>query len=289
MKKFVCPAVLLGCLMLEPAAPGLAQAMQEIGINRTLLSAQPPAVQEKTLEHIRTLGATWFRDGPSSGSPRGIANFVDEVRRAKQHHLKVLMIISMMDTDFDNPNALPGNGMTGRKREILPSMLPLASQMVQLPRVPDLEAQRTAMKEVSFLVGKWSGEARLLRGPAESVELLQTEDAQYKLDGLILVIEGIGRTKASGQPVLQAFGIISYDDESATYRMRAFNDGRFLETQVNLLEEGEGMTWGFVLGDIRTKTVLRINEDGEWTELAEIAIGSRPPKKFLELIVRPQK
>jgi hypothetical protein len=161
--------------------------------------------------------------------------------------------------------------------------------MAQLPRVPDLEAQRTAMKEVSFLVGKWVGEARLLRGPAESVELLQTEEAQYKLDGLILVIEGVGLTKASGQPVLQAFGIISYDDESATYRMRTFNDGRFLETQVRLLEEGQGMTWGFVLGDIRTNSVLRINENSEWTERAEITIGPEPPKKLLELTVRPQK
>jgi hypothetical protein len=103
-------------------------------------------------------------------------------------------------------------------------MILLAPQMAQLPRVPDLEAQRTAMKEVSFLVGKWAGEARLLRSPAESVELLQTEEAQYKLGGLILVIEGIGRTKSSGQPMLQAFGIISYDDESAKYRLRAFND-----------------------------------------------------------------
>jgi hypothetical protein len=161
--------------------------------------------------------------------------------------------------------------------------------MAKLPRVPDLEAQRAAMKEVSFLVGKWSGEARLLRGRDEFVELLQIEEAQYKLGGLILVIEGVGRAKSSGQPVLQAFGIISYDDESATYRMRAFNDGRFLETEVKLLEEGKGMTWGFVLGEIRTNSVLRINENGEWTEVAEITIGPEPPKKFLELTVCPQK
>ena len=161
--------------------------------------------------------------------------------------------------------------------------------MAQLPRVPDLEAQREAMKKLGFLVGKWAGEARLLRGPAESVELLQTEEAKYKLDGLILVIEGIGRTKSGGQPLLQAFGIISYDDESETYRLRAFNDGRFLETQTKLLEEGKGMTWGFAMGEIRTNSVLRINERGEWTELAEISIGSQPSKKLLELTVRQQK
>jgi hypothetical protein len=168
-------------------------------------------------------------------------------------------------------------------------MVVLVPLMAQLRRVPDLEVQREAMKKLGFLVGKWAGEARLLRGPTESVELLQTEEAQYKLDGLIVVIEGVGRAKSGGQPLLQAFGIISYDDESGTYRLRAFNDGRFLETQMKLLEAGKGMTWGFALGEIRTNSVLRINERGEWTELAEIKIGSQPPKKVLELSVRPQK
>jgi hypothetical protein len=161
--------------------------------------------------------------------------------------------------------------------------------MSQLPGVPDLEAQREAMKKLGFLVGKWAGEARLLRGPTESVELLQTEEAQYKLDGLIVVIEGVGRTKSSGQPLLQALGIVSYDDESRTYHLRAFNDGRFLETEMRLLENSKGLTWGFALGEIRTNSVLQINERGEWTELAEISIGSQPPKKLLELTVRPQK
>src|SRR3989442_5026478 len=119
----------------------------------------------------------------------------------------------------------------------------LVPPMAQLPRVPDLGAQRKAIKKLDFMVGKWAGKARLLRGPTEWVELLQTEEAQYKLDGLILVIEGVGRAKSSGQAILQAFGIISFEDESGTYRMRAFNDGRFLETQVELLDEGPGMTW----------------------------------------------
>jgi|SRR5579863_5225 len=168
-------------------------------------------------------------------------------------------------------------------------MVMLVPLMVQPLRVPDLEAQREAMKKLGFLIGKWAGEARLLRGPTESVELLQTEEAQYKLGGLIVVIEGVGRTRSGGQPLLQAFGIVSFNDESGTYHLRAFNDGRFLETEVKLLEEGKGMTWGFALGEIRTNSVLRIDERGEWTEFAEISIGSQPPKKLLELRVRPQE
>jgi hypothetical protein len=152
--------------------------------------------------------------------------------------------------------------------------------------MPDMASQRAAMQKLAFLVGKWSGEARLQREGGEPLELIQTEEAQYKLDGLILMIEGIGRTKSDGRVALQALGIVSYDDEEETYCMRAFNDGRYLETDVELTDDGKGITWGFVLGEIRTSSVLRINEKGEWTELAEITIGSAPPRKLLELTVR---
>jgi hypothetical protein len=149
-----------------------------------------------------------------------------------------------------------------------------------------MEMQRAAMKKLGFLVGKWAGEARLLRGPGEPVVLAQTEEARFKLDGLILEIEGIGRTKPDNTPVLQALGIISFDDETGTYCMRAFNDGRFLETDVKLHEDGKGLSWGFALGSIKTSSMLRINEKGEWTELAEITIDSQPAKKLLELTVK---
>ena len=118
-------------------------------------------------------------------------------------------------------------------------------------------------------------------------DLHQTEEVHYKLDGLVLVIEGIGRRKSDSQPVIQALGIISFDDETATYYMRAFNNGRFLETEVKLLDQDKAIGWGFALGEIKTNSVLRVNDRGEWTELAEITIGSQPPKKLLELTVRP--
>ena len=161
--------------------------------------------------------------------------------------------------------------------------------MPQLPRTPDLNAQRAAMKKLGFLVGKWDGEARLLRGPGEPVVLAQTEEARFKLDGLILEIEGIGRTKTDNKPVLQALGIVSFDDEAGTYHMRAFNDGRFLETNVKLQEDGKSLAWGFALGSIRTSSLLRINEKGEWTELHEIAIDSQPTRKLMELTVKRQE
>jgi hypothetical protein len=155
-------------------------------------------------------------------------------------------------------------------------------------RTPDVEAQRAAMRKLGFLAGKWSGEARILRGSGEPLELSQTEEASYKLDGLLLTIEGVGRRKADGEIALQALGIVSYDDEARAYRMRAYNDGRWLETEMKLTEGAKEIRWGFVLGAIKTSSVLRINEQGDWTELAELRIGFELPRKFLELRVSRQ-
>ena len=151
---------------------------------------------------------------------------------------------------------------------------------------PNLAAQRAAMKKLDFLAGKWAGEAHQLRGPGEMVALQQTEEAYYKLDGLVLVIEGIGRAAADGKLLLQALGIITFDDETATYTMRAFNDGRFLETEIKLIDRG--MTWGFSLGQYRTSSVLRLDDHGDWTEQHEITIGTDAPRKLMDLRVSRQ-
>jgi hypothetical protein len=133
------------------------------------------------------------------------------------------------------------------------------------------------------------GEARIFRASGELVELAQTEEARYKLDGLVLVIEGLGNTKLDGRAALQALGIISYDDEAGTYQMRAYNDGLYMETEVWLADNGDGLSWGFALGDIRTNSKLHINEKGDWTELHEITVGSQPSRKLMELRVSPKQ
>ena len=176
----------------------------------------------------------------------------------------------------------------------------------------DLEAQRAAMAKLAFLIGKWEGEARIYRGGAgpaarkhenrsripkfrdgtknetrEEPEVFQmTEEASWRLDGLILLIEGIGLKKGESKPALQAFGFMSYDDAAQTYRIRAFNDGRFLESEAKLADDGKGLEWGFAVEHVRTRAVLRINEQGEWTEEHEITIGEQPARRFIQMTVR---
>jgi len=158
----------------------------------------------------------------------------------------------------------------------------------QQPRLaPDVSAQRQAMKKLGFLTGNWVGHGRMLRASGDWIEFDQTERVVYKLDGLLLVIEGVGSSKSDGRPALQAYGIVSFDDATGKYHMRAFNDGRWLETEMILSADGKALAWGFTLGDIRTHSTLQVSDAGEWTESHEITVGTQPSRKFMELTVKP--
>lgn len=151
---------------------------------------------------------------------------------------------------------------------------------------PDVPAQRAAMSKLDFLAGAWTGHARIWRGPENFVDLIQNEQVTFKLDGLILTIEGVGMNKSDGEVMLQAFAVISYDDHAGVYRMRAFNDGRWLESEVQLDEAGKRLRWGFALDQIKTNSLLRINESDDWTETHEATVGSEPARKFMEVMVK---
>jgi hypothetical protein len=143
------------------------------------------------------------------------------------------------------------------------------------------------MKKLSFLVGKWSGDASVLRGPGEPIKVKQSEDVQYKLDGLLLVVEGTGRDPQSGKVVFNALGIINYDETKGVYRFRAYNDGRYLETDMKVGDKS--FEWGFNFGPATTRYVMRINEKGEWIETGEAVVGTSPPRKIVEMTLQPQR
>src|ERR1035438_6421408 len=101
MKKLAYPVVLFGGVFFASLVSGLAQVREEIGIDRSNLTRESEAVQEKTLQDIHALHATWFRDVLSGTTPQMIAKFVAEVRLAKQYNLKFLANVLAAQADYD--------------------------------------------------------------------------------------------------------------------------------------------------------------------------------------------
>jgi len=93
----------------------------EFGIDRSSLTRESEAVQEKALGDIHALHATWFRDVLAGTTPDSIAKLVNEVRLAKQNNLKFLANVLQMSADYDagyqskNAGETSANGVAGRK------------------------------------------------------------------------------------------------------------------------------------------------------------------------------
>ena len=145
--------------------------------------------------------------------------------------------------------------------------------------------QREAMKRLEFLVGKWSGPASVVRGPGEALKLTQSEDIQMKMEGLVLLVEGMGRD-SEGKIVFRALATISYDDASSSYRFRAFNEGRFLDTELKVTSNG--FEWGYTAGPLHVNNVMKLTEKGEWSETTESTYGSAPPRRNMEMTLKRQ-
>jgi hypothetical protein len=143
-----------------------------------------------------------------------------------------------------------------------------------------VDVQREAMRKLSFLAGRWSGPVTIVRGAGEALHLTQTEDVEYKLDGLVLLIEGKS-TSADGKVLFNALATIAYDDVSHTYRFRAYNDGHYLDTELSV--PANGFSWSFTAGPAHILNTMHLSGKGEWDEVTEVTVGSNPPHRSLEM------
>ena len=108
---------------------------------------------------------------------------------------------------------------------------------------------------------------------------------QYKLGGLVMLVEGTGRLP-DGTIRFNALATISYDDAAKVYRFRSHNDGRFLDTELKVTDKG--FQWGYTAGPAKVSFTMTITDKGEWSEVGEVVVGNRPPQKSIELLVTKQ-
>jgi hypothetical protein len=160
------------------------------------------------------------------------------------------------------------------------------SLAAQQPTSNSVDAQHDAMHKLSFLAGHWSGPVTIVRGAGEPLHLTQTEDVEYKLDGLVLLIEGKS-TSADGKRLFSALATIAYDDASHTYRFRAYNDGHYLDTELSV--PANGFSWSFTAGPAHIVNTMHLTGKGEWDEVTDVTVGSNPPHRSVEMLLRHQQ
>jgi hypothetical protein len=143
------------------------------------------------------------------------------------------------------------------------------------------------MKKLGFLAGQWKGESWTEFTPGQRFPAIGTETVESKLDGLLLVIEGVHRRKLpdnkAGNVVHQAFAVVSYDDKGKRYRFQAYTErGTYTEAEATV-SDGK-LVWGFrapPLGDIRY--TITVTDTGQWSEIGETSSDGKQWRQFFAM------
>lgn len=150
------------------------------------------------------------------------------------------------------------------------------------PLADRLAVQREAMAKLTFLGGHWSGPAVITHGPGGPGHYTQTEDVDYKLGGLVMLIQGASRDDA-GKIVFSALATISYDDATHAYRFRAYSDGRYLDRELSVV--ANGFSWSYDMGPVQVVNTMHVNDAGRWAETTTTSINGGQPRPTVDLLL----
>ena len=146
-------------------------------------------------------------------------------------------------------------------------------------------AADSAMASLAWLIGEWEGTGESRSPQGRSIATVR-ESVESRLNGRVLVIEGIGREPSAdgtGRVVHHAFGVLTYDPERSQYAFRALRDGGVVDAETSL---ADGVfTWGFPIPGGRIRFHIR-QVDGEWHETGEYSADGTTWRKMLEMKLR---
>ena len=153
--------------------------------------------------------------------------------------------------------------------------------------------QLEAMKKLDFLVGEWKGEGWTEMVPGQRRTSPIRESVQPKLGGMVLLVEGLGKTKVPGKEeevtVHNAVGILSYDERAGIYRLRSYVlSGQSTDAEARFTDGG--FQWGFKAGpSLSFRYTVKLTDKGEWFEIGEMSQDGTSWRKFHEMTLQKIK
>ncbi len=167
-----------------------------------------------------------------------------------------------------------------------PPPAPPATAQPGRPPAPDAAKLRAAMKPFLPAVGKWRGEGWMQMGPGEPARAVSEETVEMRLDGLVLVIEGLHHEKladgSAGKVVHHALAIASADPAGG-YRFSTFlADGRAADARGNW-ENGKFVWAPPAPPGRQIRYVVDWSVADRWSEIGEMSTDGTTWTKFFEM------
>jgi hypothetical protein len=154
------------------------------------------------------------------------------------------------------------------------------------PSLAQTPATPNELAKLDFLLGEWQGEGWIEFGPGQRHTFHQTETIQRKAGGAVVLIEGLGLERRGNQdvPIHQAFGVVSFDQQTKRPHFRAWRaDGGEVACEPELGERS--FIWGFTepRSGLQIKFTIKLNEAGQWVETGEGSPDGKTWRQFFEM------
>lgn len=173
------------------------------------------------------------------------------------------------------------------KRLMIVCCLALTSTALLAQR-PDFSAQcKKEMQKLAYLVGDWKGQA-VTRTQAGELKLEQTEHIEWKMDGVLLSIEGIG--KDQGKIAFHAMAMVNYDVAQQQFKFKSYvKEGYTTDAYFKIIEENK-FEWGFdIPAGGKSRYFITLDPAKKtWTEIGEYSRDGSQWMKFIELNLNKQ-
>jgi hypothetical protein len=144
-----------------------------------------------------------------------------------------------------------------------------------------LDPGMDAMRGIASLVGRWEGDGWMRRGPGEPHTFTSLEMVESRLDGRVLIVEGIHHG-GGGEAVHHALATISYDPDAGHYRFRSYlANGQAGDHRGHLDEDGV-FRWEIEMPRGQVRYTIRI-EDDEWHEVGHFSADGETWDPFFQM------
>ena len=152
---------------------------------------------------------------------------------------------------------------------------------------PSEAVAKEKMKIFAHWAGHWQGEGSMQMGPGATKTSTVDEYIDFKLEGAVLMVEGIGKAMEGNENkvVHHALAILSFDQVSNQYKFNTYlKDGRGTQAWFKITEDNK-YQWGFDTPNGKIKYSITIDASkNTWNEIGEFSNDSGTTwLKFFEM------
>lgn len=148
------------------------------------------------------------------------------------------------------------------------------------------DALKQEMQKLSYLAGKWKGEAVARQRDGSTTKVAQEENIEFRLDNTLLLIEGTGRNPQNlSEITFNALAVVTYDEAAKEFKFRShLRDGKKTDAYFKVLGDNH-FEWGFDLpNNAKMRYDIKLDPKAKtWLEIGEYSPNGTTWYPFVEL------